>query len=191
LTELKIIENTLYRSLTKETDEFEKFYADFKSDNETIRKELNDSYKLYKKFRLQKKHGEEFREVFDTLKNLLKGIDIFAYGFYHNGDETPLYIGVTGNKVTRVIQHFQWYSSAFIKFPMVFLDEIRVWSSNKLTKDNIKQFENFLIDKLNPYFNIKHPKQEDDDEIFLYQEVKQNETKIPVSKFRELFKKFS
>jgi len=184
----KLLKEILYRSLTKGKNDFKKFYEEF-NDKDIIKKELDEANRLFKKFSLNKKNSEEFSEVFDTLKNLIGDTKIFAYGFYHNGDKTPLCIGCTGNSVTRLKQHFQWYSSAFIKFPMYFLDEIRVWRSDALTKQNIKRFEDFLLEKFTPYFNKKRSEKYLEEEIELYQKVKYKS--ISVSEHRELFKMFS
>jgi hypothetical protein len=200
---LKDIESVLYRSLTQKADDFDfkKFSSeiDYKGivkkdfdDKSIVRKELKEAQRLFKKFNHNNKPSEQFAEVFDLLKEEIgKKTKIFAYGFYHDGDETPLYIGRTGNSTTRLNQHFQMYSSAFVSFPMRFLDEIKFWRSDILTEHNIKQFESFLINSLTPHFNKQCPKEGFEKEKEAFQKLFGKSKSIQLSNYKELFKKFS
>jgi len=198
---IKVLEKALYLSLTKGTDEFDNFYADFK-DNDEIDEELNEAYRIFQ----QKKHFQEikkeFRDFFKKLKyemiqcmgsrrETLGNLKIFAYGFYNYDDDTPLYIGITKEGLTRVKHHFQFYSPTFLYFPMHYLDEIRIWCSKQLTEDNIERFEDYLIKTKKPYFNKKNSLPYLESEIPIYQDALSIEQKIPVSNYRDLFKKFS
>lgn len=190
---LEKIESALYRSLTQKADDldFKKISSEL-DDKDIVKKELEEAQRLFNKFNHNSKLSEQFTEVFDLLKEEIgKNTKIFAYGFYHDGDETPLYIGRTGNSTTRLNQHFQMYSSAFMSFPMHFLDEIRFWRSDTLTEHNIKQFESFLINRLTPHFNKQRPKEGFEKDKEAFQKLLGKSNSIQVSNYKELFKKFS
>ena len=189
---LKEIESALYRSLTQKTNDLdlEKFSRKF-DDEGMDKEELVEVNRLFNKFNHNNKLSEKFSEVFDELKEKIGETQIFAYGFYNNSDKIPLYIGRTGNGSTRLNQHFQMYSSAFMKFPMRFLDVIKIWRSDTLTKANIKLFESFLINRLSPHFNKQRPKKDFKKEKEGFHKLLEKFEFIPVSNHKNLFKKFS
>ena len=193
---LKKIESALYQSLTQKTDDFdsEEFSKEFDNegmDKEELEKELNEANRLFDKYNHNNKLREKFSEVFDELKDKIEKKK-FAYGFYHDGDDTPLYIGRTSKGNTRLNQHFQMYTSAFTNFPMRFLDEIKIWWSDALTDQNIILFESFLIDRLNPHFNKQRKKENyEEEEEEAFQKLLEKPKPIRVSQHNKLFKEFS
>lgn len=188
---LKEIENNFYLSLTEKTHQFEEFFTELTKKLELIKEKLNESYFLYIRFVIQTERKNKLDPVYERIDKKLESLQIFGYGFYHRAKARPLYIGVTVKGKTRINQHFQWYSSAFVYFPMYYLDEIKVWQSSSITSENIKRFEDYLMEKLNPYFNKKRSEQYRTDEIEIYEEALQNEISIPLSDFRDLFRRLS
>ena len=193
---LKKIESALYQSLTQKTDDFDykKFSKEF--DDEGIdKKELEEARRLFNKYNDNNKLSEIFREVFNELKKEIgEKTKIFAYGFYHDGDKTPLYIGRTSKGNTRLNQHFQMFTSAFINFPMRFLDEIKIWGSKSLTDADVVTLESFLINKFNPHFNKQRPNKnikKKNTHAQLFQKLSEKPKPIRVSQHNKLFKKFS
>lgn len=156
---IKEIESALYRSLTQKPDEFDNFCKKFDDKGKDyLKKELNEDKRLFMKFDPRIDRKDRFKKVLDGIDVKTRGKKFFVYGFYHNGDDRPLYIGQTKNGKIRLNQEFQMYTSAFRNFPMFFLDEIRIWSSGISTENEAILFESFLIEKLKPHFNKQNPK---------------------------------
>ena len=83
----------------------------------------------------------------------------YAYIFYYVDEDRdrPLYVGISESTAKeigkRLKDHFRGYSKFYNSIPKRFLSRIDIYTSAKITSDNLKQFELYLIKELNPLFN--------------------------------------